>query len=86
MFTVFQRFWRESVPIYRLKDYHGEEIKGTFYQSELQKIELQDDKMWKIEKVIKTKGKGQNKILYVKWLYWLSKFSSWVNARDVEDI
>jgi hypothetical protein len=42
--------------------------------------------MWKIEKVIKTKGKGQNKILYVKWLYWPSKFSSWVNARDVEDI
>ena len=86
IFTVFQRVWRESVPIYRLKDYHGEEIKGTFYQSELQKIELQDDKMWKIEKVIKTKGKGQNKILYVKWLYWPSKFSSWVNACDVEDI
>ena len=84
--TVFQRFWRESVPIYRLNDYHGEEIKGTFYQSELQKIELQDDKMWKIEKVIKTKGKGQNKKMYVKWLYWPSKFSSWVNARDVEDI
>ena len=26
-FTVFQRFRRESVPIYRLNDYHGEEIK-----------------------------------------------------------
>jgi hypothetical protein len=57
------------------------ERKGTEYKNVCEMTE-----MWKIEKVIKTKGKGQNKKIYVKWLYWPSKFSSWVNARDVEDI
>jgi hypothetical protein len=28
---------RGGLPIYRLKDFHDEEIKGTFYQSELKK-------------------------------------------------
>ena len=32
----------DSVPVYRIKDYNGEDIKGTFYQSELQKITVRD--------------------------------------------
>ena len=38
---------RGRLPIYRLKDFHDEEIKGTFYQSELQKVDIRDDDMWK---------------------------------------
>jgi hypothetical protein len=49
---------RGRLPKYRLKDFHDEEIKGTFYQSELQKVDLRDDDMWNIEKILKTKGKG----------------------------
>jgi hypothetical protein len=39
-----------------LKDFHDEEIKGTFYQSELQKVDVRDDDIWKIETMLKTKG------------------------------
>jgi hypothetical protein len=49
------------LPKYRLKDFHDEEIKGTFYQSELQKVDVRDDDIWNIEKILKTKGKGNNK-------------------------
>jgi hypothetical protein len=34
---------RVGLPIYRLKDFHDVEIKETFYQSELQKIDVRDD-------------------------------------------
>jgi hypothetical protein len=34
---------RVGFPIYRLKDFHDEEIKGTFYQSELQQVDVRDD-------------------------------------------
>ncbi|XP_033756181.1 uncharacterized protein LOC117338925 [Pecten maximus] len=85
IFTIAKRFWRQSVPIYRLKDYNDVEITGSFYQSELQKVDLRDDDMWKIEKVLKTRGKGRNKQLYVKWLHWPIKFSSWINANDAVD-
>ena len=54
---------RSGLPIYRLKDLHEEEIKGTFYQLEVQKVYVRDDDMWKIEKIMKPKGKGNNSSL-----------------------
>jgi hypothetical protein len=86
IFTIAQRFWRQSVPVYRIKDYNGEDIKGTFYQSELQKITVTDTDLWKVENVLRTKGKGRHKQYRVKWLHWPSKFNSWVKATDVHDI
>lgn len=86
MFTISKRFWRSGIPIYKIKDYDNEEITGTFYQSELQKINLNDDQMWKVEKILITKGKGQNKRYFVKWLNWPSKFNSWIKATDIENI
>lgn len=86
IFTVASRFWRDTVPVYRLKDYNGEDITGTFYQSELQKVDLREDDMWKIEKILKTRGKGRNKQYFVKWLYWPKKFNSWINATGVSNL
>ena len=34
---------RGGLLIYRLKDFRDEEINGTFYQSELQKVDVWDD-------------------------------------------
>jgi len=45
VFTISKRFWRSGVPIYKIKDYHDEEIKGTFYQSELQKINIKENEL-----------------------------------------
>jgi hypothetical protein len=50
IFKATQRIMRGGLPIYRLKDFHDEVIKGTFYQLELQKVDVRDDDMWKIEK------------------------------------
>jgi hypothetical protein len=49
-----------------LKDFHDEKIKGTFYQSELQKADVRDDDIWKVEKILKTKGTGNNKHYFIK--------------------
>lgn len=84
IFTIFKRFWRDQTPIYRIKDYNGEEIIGSFYQSEHHKVDLRDDEQWKIEKIIKSRGIGQNKQYFVKWLNWPVKFNSWVKASDMK--
>jgi hypothetical protein len=39
-FNISSRLRRSNTPIYPIKDYNGEEITGTFYQSELQKIDI----------------------------------------------
>ena len=83
---VTQRIMRGGLPIYRLKNFHDEEIKRTFYQSELQRVDVRDDDIWKIETILKTKGKGNNKQYFIKLLHWPKKFNSWISARDVNNL
>ena len=64
---------------YKLEDLQGEEIKGTFYEPELQKTEQQ---VFRIEKIIK-KEKGKS---LVKWKGYSDKFNSWVDNKDLIDL
>ena len=85
IFQVSKRYYRGTLPVYRLKDLHGEEIKGSWYSSELLPMDIDPNKLsYKIEKILKTKGKGQKKQYFVKWKYYPKKFNSWVKANDVE--
>ena len=64
---------------YKLEDLQGEEIRGTFYEPELQKTEQQ---VFRIEKIIK-KEKGKS---LVKWKSYSDKFNSWVDNKDLIDL
>ena len=68
-----------SPPMYKIADLKGEEIKGTFYEPELQKT---SQELFRIEKVIK-RGKT---ISLVKWKGYSDDFNSWVDNKDIVDI
>ena len=68
-----------SPPTYKIADFNGEEIKGTFYEPELQKT---SQELFRIEKVIK---RGKNKSL-VKWKGYSDDFNSWVDNKDIVNI
>jgi hypothetical protein len=76
IFKISDRFYRQGQPIYKVVDWFDEPVLGTHYQRELQKVEIDEDKRWKIEKVLKKRKKGKE--LYVKWLFWPKKFNSWI--------
>ena len=61
---------RQGQPIYKLVDWYSKPVKGTFYQKELEKVEVSDGDMFKVEKVIKYKGRGNRKEALVYWLGW----------------
>jgi len=62
---------------YVIADYNGEELKGKFYDQELQQV-IKD--VYRIEKVLKTrKVSGGKKQFYVKWLGYSDVFNSWVD-------
>ena len=64
-----------TIPVtYKITDYDGEEIQGSFYEQELQKT-TQDT--FRIEKVLKRKG---DKSL-VKWVGYNDSFNSWVDNK-----
>ena len=64
---------------YKLADLKNKEIKGTFYEPELQKTGQQ---VFRIEKVIE---KRKNKS-WVKWKGYSDKFNSWVDNKDLIDL
>jgi hypothetical protein len=39
----------QAIPMYRIKDFTKEPIKGNFNESELQKVDKGEDSLWYIE-------------------------------------
>ena len=71
-------------PTYAIKDLLGEEINGTFYEQEIQKISESTEPIYRIEKIIKTKKEKNNTKYYVKWLGYPDKFNSWIDQKDLK--
>ena len=62
---------------YVIDDLNSEEIIGTFYEKEFEKILEQQE--FRIEKVIKRKDDK----LYVKWKGYDNSFNSWIDEKDL---
>ena len=78
IFTIVE-VKRTQPPTYKIADLNGEEIKGTFYELELQKT---SHELFRIEKVIK---RGKKKSL-VKWKGYSDDFNSWIENKDIVNI
>ncbi len=76
---------RHGYPItYALEDLKEEPVLGLFYEEEMQLVQNLDDIEYKIEKVIKRRGKGRNKEVFVKFLGWPEKFNQWMKVSDLK--
>ena len=84
LFVVNERFMSDSLPQYRLKDYAGEVISGTFYENQLKQAFEQD--RYLVEKVLRTRKRAGHKQLLIRWRGWPSKYDSWVNEEDVDSL
>mgnify|MGYP001597207249 FL=1 len=69
---------RKYPPSYKLADYNGEKIKGSFYDQELQKTVLPSTFL--VETIIKKKTVKGKKMELVKWLGYPEKFNSWIEV------
>ena len=85
VFKIASRRMRDGLPIYVLKDWNGDAIKGTFYQEELEKVTVDENTAYKIEKVLKKRKVRGREQLLVRWLHWPKKFDSWIPASEIQD-
>ena len=69
---------------YHLCSLDGEDIKGTFYEAELQLVDYSAQGSFEIEKVIKNRGRGKKEEVLVKWKGWPEKFNSWILTSDLQ--
>jgi len=74
---------KRTPAVYKLEDHMQEEILGTVYDKELQKITLDGDSVFKIKEILQTKGKGRNRKVLVSYVGWPEKFNSWLSESDL---
>ena len=65
---------RHPVVTYRLSE---KPIKGTFHEPDVQKLQVSDDSLFRVEKVLKPKGRN----VLVRWKGWPAKYDSWIPAQ-----
>ena len=86
IFKVKGRFRKDNIPIYIIQDLQGERISGNFYGPELQAVSKSEKDFYKVEKIIKRRGKGRNQEALVRWMGYPSSFDSWEPFSSVKKL
>ena len=87
LFKVSKVYMRPgSKPVYKLVDWSEDPIEGAFYEEELTAAAPPKDGRFKIDKILKARGRGRGKEVLVSWLHYPKKFNSWIPADQVTDL
>lgn len=70
---------------YKLIDYHGNSIEGSFYREEIQKVE-RDEEVFLVEKIVTRQRRGDKHWYLVKWKGYPSSFNSWISEDDLQNV
>ena len=71
---------------FKLRDYAGEVIEGSFYRHEIQPV-IRDEEVFLVEKILRRQRRHGNQMWYlIKWLGYPSSMNSWVRKEDVEQL
>ena len=72
-------------PLYKIQEWDGSPIEGSFYEQELQPVTVEASDLFRIESILKRRTrKGREPEVLVKWRGWPEKYNSWIPARDVQ--
>lgn len=86
LFIIIDRHLQQGIPKYTLKSWANELIDGDFYQDELQKVEVDQNTVYKIDRVIKKERRERRNFYLVSWLGWPKQYNSYINEDDFRDL
>lgn len=89
IFRITKVVNRQGLQVYELHDLADELIDGFFYTEEISPVHekrMTQNQDYKIERVIREKGRGAKKQLFVSWVGYPSKFNSWIPASNAYDL
>ena len=77
IFIVSSRFLREgNIDLYKVTDYEGEHLSGSFYRNELQKVNQNPFEFFVVDEILGERNKGKE--IKVSYRSWPSKFNRWI--------
>jgi hypothetical protein len=86
LFIIKERKYRAGIPVYKITDYDKDPIEGTFYESELQKVNKDKDALWRVDKVLRKRTRKGKEEWFVSFMGWPKKFNMWLPRDNVEAI
>lgn len=63
-----------------------EDVRGHLYESEMQKVNKDEDALWFVEKKIRKRRKNGQIEWLVKFDGWPDKYNQWIPERDISDV
>ena len=85
LFRIARAFRRDGLPVYTIKDYSGDSIKGVFYEQELTAAGEPRNGVFKIDKILKSRTLKGKKQSLVKFLGWPNKFNEWIDSSSIKN-
>ena len=61
IFKIQTRFRRGGIPVYTIIDWDGDRVEGTFYETELQSVNVDPSTIYHIEKLLKRRVRNKQK-------------------------
>ena len=87
IFIITQKFRRDDINVYKIEDNEKEEIYGTFYEGELQRVLPDQKNQWIIENIIRERGQGtENHEAWVKFKGWPTEYNRWIPYANTQTI
>ena len=83
IFTINKVLNNLPVPRYKLNEYNGDEVVGSFFEDEL--VKYNPPEFYEID-VIKTKGKGKKKQYLVHYRGWPNIYDEWKTISELKDL
>ena len=78
IFTIRKRAVIENIPVYRLTDCHGDDVKG-----EITPVRFDPNALFKIEKVIKKRVVDGVNQSYVQYQSWPKSYNEWIPTSSI---
>ena len=79
LFTITTRTLKQGIPKYDIKDFANDPIIDKISNDELQKVSVDQDTQYDIDKILRKRKKRRKTQVLMHWVGWQSKFDSWID-------
>ena len=79
---VVQRVVPGAVVTYKLKEWDGTPLEGSFYEEDVQKVTVPNEALFRVEKMVQQRAQ----MVKVRWLGWPKKYDSWVPRSALRNV
>ena len=79
---IVRRVVRGPVVTYKLDEWDGTAMEGSFYEEDVQKVTVPDEALFRVEKILRRKRSS----VKVRWLGWPEKYDSWIPRSALRNV